>query len=214
MAKGRRREPRYARENLAQARELAEAAKIAEDAAALSRAIWNGRLESLCDTWQQKRRGAEQAYWATVDPASRLRRIRPFGPSPEHGITREDVHRLEEVKLATLGYLECTILKPDEDRYHLSVGHLGSVASQGDGERLVAALAVEFAHVPFRITLEEVLLENVLWRSINDVLNDAQPDLSIADLRRQEALRLLSRGAGCGRPVPSTPELEPPGDAG
>jgi len=55
MAKGRRRLPRYEREDLAQARDLAKAAKIAEDAAALSRAIGNGRWPGpLFHVWHSK----------------------------------------------------------------------------------------------------------------------------------------------------------------
>jgi hypothetical protein len=185
MAKGRRRLPRYEREDLAQARDLAKAAKIAEDAAALSRAIGNGRLESMCVAWQRELRAAEQAYWTTVDPTRRLRRIRPFGIAPQLGITKEGAHRFGEIKLATLGYLDCTILTPDEG--YLSVGHLGSVASQADAERLVAALKAEFPQIPFRIELAEVLLVNVVWRNIDDVLNgaqDAEPDAA-ADRPRE-----------------------------
>jgi len=173
VSKGRRRVPRQAREALPRELEAVEAAKVAEEAEARIRARWMQRGEAICAAAEQERRDARQKYWATVDPATRLRRVRPFDLSPHHGITREVLGWFEEVKLATLGYLECTILTWDEGRCQLSEGRLGCVASQEDAERLLSSLAAEFPHVPFRIELEEELLENVDWRSAEDVQNAA-----------------------------------------
>lgn len=166
MPKRRRRRPRYAQE-------AAEAGKSAEEAAARSRDVWIERCQATLAAAERERQAATQKYWATVDPATRLRRVRPFEVSPHHGITKEVIRRFAEIKLATLGYVDCTILTPDDGRCHLSEGPLGAVASQADAERLVAALGAEFPHIPFRIELEEELLEYVDWRRIDIVAHDA-----------------------------------------
>jgi hypothetical protein len=173
--KGGREPARYERDEATRKRDAAEAAKLQEEAAARSFKVWRQRAEATCAAAERERRAASEKYWASVDPAQRLRRVRPFDLSPEHGITKDVLRRMEEIKLATLGYLESTIVFPDESRRHLSEGPLGAVASQEDAERLVAALTAAFPHIPFSFELMEELLENVKWRGIDDVASDDAP---------------------------------------
>jgi hypothetical protein len=60
---------------------------------------------------------------------------------------------------------------PDDNSYSCSRGHLGSVTSQSDAEKLIAAILQEYPNVPFRIELEPYLLSNVIWASLKDFLD-------------------------------------------
>ncbi len=157
MSRKRRRVPRYVDEAQGRKRESEREEKARQGQ-------WKRWADDTCAAAEQERRDAAHKYWDSVDPATRLRQVWPFEISPSHYITCEELSRFKEIKLAALGYVECTILTWDEHRCHLTEGGLGSVASQEDAELLVSALTAEFPYIPFRIELMEELLENVEWR--------------------------------------------------
>lgn len=157
MFKGRRK-PRYERVAQAQERE-----------AGVEREIWLRQHGAMLAAADQERQRAKREDWAAVDPALRLWRVRPDEVSQLDGITREVVRRFEQIKFETLGYQEGTLRTPDEDRFLLSEAARGSVAGQMDAERLATALAAEFPSVAFRIEMQEVLLEDVVWQNIAEV---------------------------------------------
>lgn len=164
MARKKRRTPRYRQTENSQAQAEREATRIAADMAARSQELYSERI-------QGGREAAERKRWAAVDPSHRLRVVKPFGPSQHQQLDQNAINRFLEIKADVLGYTECVILEPDDDSYSCSRGHLGSVASQADAEKLIAAILQEYPNVQFRIELEPYLLSNVVWTSLEDFLD-------------------------------------------
>ena len=155
MVPRKRKNPRYKRQEIENERDQAEEARQAAAAEARSQQVFLHRLDEMSQAARRER-------WANVDPAMRLRIVKPF---PEI---------LLEAKVEVLGYGECVIEEPDDGRSHIMPGHAGCVKSQADAEKLIDVLSRDFPEISFRIELDdEYLVGNVIWKSIDEFLQDA-----------------------------------------
>ena len=109
---------------------------------------------------------AERERWAAIDPEQRVHLVKPFGPSPHHHLSAFDLVRLLDIKQSTLGYRGCVVREYDEDKVTEFPGHPGFVAGARDAERLIAALAGEYPHIPFRIELAPYIVNQIEWERL------------------------------------------------
>ena len=155
MAPRKRKNPRYQRQEIENERDRAEQARQAEEAEARSQQVFLHRLDKMSEAAQQER-------WAKVDPAMRLRIVKPF---PEI---------LLEAKVDVLGYGECVIEESDDGRSQIMPGHPGCVKTQEDAEKLIDVLSKDCPEISFRIELDdEYLVADVIWKSLDEFLEDA-----------------------------------------
>ena len=155
MAPRKRKNPRYQRQEIENERDRAEQARQAAEAEARSQQVFLHRLDKMSEAARRER-------WANVDPAMRLRIVKPFPKI------------LLEAKVDVLGYGECVIEEPDDGRSQIMPGHPGCVKSQEDAEKLIAVLSRDFPEISFRIELDdEYLVGDVVWKSLDEFLKDA-----------------------------------------